>query len=130
MISFSAAVKNGFKKAFDFRGCATRAEYWWWQLFRVVLNLPLALLYAYFCSTSENEFYSFIVLAVVVLIDLILYIPDFSLLVRRLRDVGQSWTVILWSYVPVLGIIFNIQILIATLMEGDVYNYPHEKSEE
>ena len=65
-----------------------------------------------------------------VLIDLILYIPELSLLVRRLRDVGQSWTVILWSYVPILGIIFNIQILIATLMEGDVYNYPHEKSEE
>ena len=99
-------------------------------MFRVVLNLPLALLYCYLSLTSENEIYSLIVLAVVSLIDLILYIPGLSLLVRRLRDVGQSWTVILWSYVPVLGIIFNIQILIATLMEGDVYNYPHEKSEE
>ena len=130
MISFSAAVKNGFKKAFDFRGCATRAEYWWWELFRVVLKLPLAWLYWYLSLISENEFYSLTVFAVVILIDLILYIPELSLLVRRLRDVGQSWTVILWSYVPILGIIFNIQILIATLMKGDVYNYPHEKSEE
>ena len=130
MISFSAAVKNGFKKAFDFRGCATRAEYWWWALFRVVLNLPLAWLYWYLSLISENEFYSLTVFAVVILIDLILYIPGLSLLVRRLRDVGQSWTIILWSYIPIFGIIFNIQILIATLMEGDVYNYPHEKSEE
>ena len=130
MISFSAAVKNGFKKAFDFRGCATRAEYWWWALFKVVLKLPLVWLYWYLSLISENEFYSLTVFAVVILIDLILYIPELSLLVRRLRDVGQSWTIILWSYIPIFGIIFLIQILIATLMEGDVYNYPHEKSEE
>ena len=33
MIGFGAAIQLGFKNYINFRGRATRAEYWWWFLF-------------------------------------------------------------------------------------------------
>ena len=37
MVSFPRAIKLGFQNYFNFRGRATRAEYWWWQLFATVV---------------------------------------------------------------------------------------------
>ena len=38
-MSFAAAVGTGLKKYFDFRGVATRREYWYFILFYVLLTL-------------------------------------------------------------------------------------------
>ena len=47
MVSFTTAVKNGFKKGFDFKGCATRAEFWWWNLFVFLIRLPFVAIFIY-----------------------------------------------------------------------------------
>jgi len=38
-ITFAGAVKRGLQKYFNFRGVATRAEYWYFVLFVVLLTL-------------------------------------------------------------------------------------------
>lgn len=118
MISFSVAVKNGFKKAFDFKGCATRAEYWWWQLFCLLIRLPFALLLFYLQATELT------IAIISLLFEALLFIPSLSVLIRRLHDVGQSWTLLLWCFIPILGIATCAAVVVATLWEGDSYNQP------
>ena len=123
MISFSVAVKNGFKKAFDFKGCATRAEYWWWQLFCLLIRLPFALLLSYLL-VSNLKFDPLAIHIILLLIEALLFIPSLSVLIRRLHDVGQSWTLLLWCFIPILGIAACAAVVVATLWEGDSYNQP------
>ena len=40
-ISFKDAVISGYKNTFDYKGRATRAEYWWWVLFTIVASIVL-----------------------------------------------------------------------------------------
>ncbi len=40
-LGFVEAVKICFNKYADFKGRATRAEYWWWYLFTVLVSLVL-----------------------------------------------------------------------------------------
>lgn len=41
MVSFTTAIKNFYLKAFKFKGRATRAEFWWVELYNI---LAIALL--------------------------------------------------------------------------------------
>ena len=43
MISFVGAIQFGFRRYFDFRGRSTRAEFWWWVLFTVIVVIGLSL---------------------------------------------------------------------------------------
>ncbi len=96
MVSFSTAIKNGFKKTFDFSGVATRAEYWWWFLFRTLSWLVIigscALL------TDATEYDGWLVVALIVCG--LLLIPSLSLAVRRLHDAGHSGGALLLLFVP------------------------------
>ncbi len=118
MITFPVAVKNGFKKAFDFKGCATRAEYWWWQLFCFLIG-ALSAIPLYYIQATEHT-----IDIILLLIDALLFIPSLSVLVRRLHDVGQSWELLLYCLIPVIGLVYAVVILVVTLWEGDSYNQP------
>lgn len=122
MISFPVAVKNGFKKVFDFEGCATRAEYWWWRLFRFMLRLPLVLIIYYLPLSDSSSVYEYILYIIIALGGILLFIPDLSLLVRRLNDVGMKWTILLWCWVPLISWGALTAVIVATLWEGNSYN--------
>lgn len=91
-MSFGTAIATGFQKYSTFTGVSSRPEFWWFQLFLVLVSAganaiwaPLGFLW---------------VLAVAV--------PYLASGVRRLRDAGLPWGLIFIGLVPVVGTIVVI----------------------
>lgn len=108
-MNFIYAIKNFFSKGFDFKTRASRSDYWFAQLFLVSVGFCLGLiesLFGIFPNSEQSilsQIFSFVVL-----------IPSYSVLVRRLHDVGISgW----WIFIS-FTIIGLIPILYWTLKKG------------
>ena len=94
MTDFFPAVKIGYIRYSDFRGRATRSQYWWWMLFTFLLLLiPLSIL--------------------------VTFIPSLAVTSRRLHDKGKSgW----WQILPLGGLMGGlIGMILSTLV--DVLEY-------
>jgi uncharacterized membrane protein YhaH (DUF805 family) len=108
MVSYNVAVRNAFKKAFDFSSRATRAEYWWWFLCNFMVTMSFSILNVMFGG------YDKILLVIPCGIwGLIAFIIGLSLLVRRLHDIGKSAWCLLWYLLPYVG---AIVIFVMTLL--------------
>ena len=104
------AIKNVFKKAFDFSSRATRAEYWWWMLCSSLVSIVwMILILTYRCSDTTLG----LIAIPFILFGLITFIPGLSLLVRRLHDVDKSAWHLLWCLLPYVG---GIVVLVMTLL--------------
>lgn len=86
-MDFVGAIKSGFKNYANFRGTATRPEYWYWILFTGLISIVLSAL-----DRSGNTSTAF---------SLVFLLPSLGVTVRRLRDAGFSW---LWLLLPAAGI--------------------------
>jgi uncharacterized membrane protein YhaH (DUF805 family) len=86
-MDFVGAIKTGFKNYVNFRGTATRPEFWYWVLFSVLVAIVLV---AVDRSGILGNIFSLATL-----------LPSLSVTVRRLRDAGFSWV---WLLLPALGI--------------------------
>ena len=97
MVSFGRAIANFFKKYFQFSGVATRAEYWWIILFwflaafvmigTAVMVQPFNLLLAGFIALMW------------VLFCVVMMVPMWGLMSRRLHDAGFSAKLLWISFV-------------------------------
>ena len=98
-ISFQDAVISGYKNTFDYKGRATRAEFWWWVLFNFA-SLILAIFLEELLGIAPNETDVGVLYYLVLLINIF---PMFSLWIRRLHDVNRSgwWTLIIITYIGV-----------------------------
>jgi uncharacterized membrane protein YhaH (DUF805 family) len=106
------SVKRFFRKYADFSGRASRSEYWWVALATAVVWLVLGVLSAVAGvpgstvaadGTSEPGpgFYPFALVFAVLFFATI--VPNLSIGVRRLHDVGLSGWLLLLNLVPYLG---------------------------
>lgn len=107
MVTFVEAVRLGFAKYADFSGRATRAEYWWWQLF-----IFLGCIGSLIIGGILGEEMSIILFC---LFYLAILVPSLSILFRRLHDAGRSGWWFLITLVPYAG---SIVILVFTLQES------------
>lgn len=114
MVSFKTAIENGFKKAFNFSGRATRAEYWWWQLFVMLVNIAFMFVFGLLFSNSECNGMPLMIIPLSIWYILII-IPNLSLFVRRLHDTGRSAWNLLWPLLPYVGAII---LLVFTLQKS------------
>jgi uncharacterized membrane protein YhaH (DUF805 family) len=97
-MGFGQAVGTCFQKYVDFSGRARRSEFWWWQLFSiVVLGIALAadnLLGLHITTVKDvaTPGWLYVVAAVFLLL------PSVAVLFRRLHDTGRSgwWWVLAW----------------------------------
>jgi uncharacterized membrane protein YhaH (DUF805 family) len=91
-ISFTDAIKIGFSKYADFKGCASRPEFWWWVLFTAIASMALE-------AVSDN---------VSLVFTLATLLPSTAVTTRRLHDTDRSgyWQLI-WL-IPIIGWIFLI----------------------
>jgi uncharacterized membrane protein YhaH (DUF805 family) len=86
-MNFIDAVKICFVKYADFKGCASRSEFWWWFLFTVVASLALQVI-----STHLSAAFTIATL-----------LPSISVGARRLHDIDRSgWWQLLYFF-PVVG---------------------------
>jgi uncharacterized membrane protein YhaH (DUF805 family) len=90
-MTFADSIRTCFAKYADFNGTASRSEFWWFQLFLVLVAAALSL----FSTTLASLFY------------LAVLLPDLAVGARRLHDTGKSgwWQLLL--IVP-LGVIVLI----------------------
>jgi len=91
-ITFVGAVKMSLKKAFVFRGTASRREFWYFLLFRVLVGIVTIQLDQFFVPSSESAVVEASPEAgpLTTLAALILLVPSISVTVRRMRDAGWS----------------------------------------
>ncbi|MEC9392066.1 MAG: DUF805 domain-containing protein [Pseudomonadota bacterium] len=92
-----------FYRYFDFDGRSSRAEFWHWQLFRVLLFLSLTFLE------------SLSLLGLNFIFNILLLIPEISVSIRRLHDTNRSG---LW-YLLTFTIIGIIPLIYFYCLEGD-----------
>ncbi|AVW92838.1 DUF805 domain-containing protein [Celeribacter baekdonensis] len=81
------AVENGYFRAFNFSGRASRSEFWWFSIYYAIV---CGLLFIDL-SKSGTLFWWFFALNI---------IPNLSLQVRRLHDIGKSGFWLLLCFVP------------------------------
>ena len=101
-MNFSDSLITCLKKYFVFKGRASRSEYWWFQL----IVTP-----SYFISTLFNNEISYLFLG----ITLFTFIPAISAGVRRLHDTNRSGFFLLISFIPFIG---GIVLLFLLIPEG------------
>jgi uncharacterized membrane protein YhaH (DUF805 family) len=79
------AVKTCFRKFFDFTGRARRSEYWWFYLFTLIVSWCFSFL------GIIHPYVSYLGL----LVGVVLWIPTYSAMTRRLHDTGHSgWWIV------------------------------------
>lgn len=129
MMTFSESIKTCLtKKYFTINGRATRAEYWWFQLFVHLLIFAPFLAIMPFVEESSG------VVPIVIFVGLLaalLLVPKFCVTIRRLHDAGLSGWCFLVNLIPYVG---GIILFVMTLMGSDKDNKwgsnPHSPSSE
>ena len=106
------AVQTVFSKYATFSGRARRAEFWWFVLFYMIVNLVLSIVDSFLfgtTTTTENGFSAStdtpILSGIFALGSLI---PNLAVGVRRLHDINRRGWWLLIALIPLVGIIILI----------------------
>jgi uncharacterized membrane protein YhaH (DUF805 family) len=82
-MNFQTAIRSGFQNYTNFKGRASRAEYWWWALFTVILSILL--------SSIDDSFGN--------LASLVTLLPSIAVAIRRVHDVDRAgWFILVPFY--------------------------------
>ena len=103
-MNFIESIKTCYKKFFDFSGRASKSEYWWFQLYGIIIY---GLLFVF----QGDLALVFSILAIANTI------PLWAAAVRRLHDTDKSGWFVLISIIPFIGLII-IFLLIADGSKG------------
>ena len=107
--SFGEAIKRFFQRYAQFRGYASRSEFWWSYLFLVgsifilylVFGVSVAALIANDASESSAGLVLTLVMGIIGIFGLATFVPHIAVMVRRLHDTGQSG---LWALFIIAGL--------------------------
>jgi uncharacterized membrane protein YhaH (DUF805 family) len=107
MVGFGEAISRGFRNYFNFSGRATRAEYWWWGLFIVLVSIVLQVVDTLFGEVGQW---------VSLLVQLAVLLPSLALGARRLHDINRAgWWQLLWFVLLIGGIV----LIVWAIKRGD-----------
>ncbi len=116
-MNFVDAIAAGFKNYFNFRGRASRSEFWYWVLFTILLSLVLGTIETVIWPAApiDSEDLAAVWEATLSaptpltsLANLILFIPGLSVTARRFHDAGFSAKWLLLLVAPVAYSIFAV----------------------
>lgn len=103
-----------WKRAFDFKGVASRPQYWFAVLANVIVLFILTLIF----GTAEDGGN----ITVTDIYTIIMIIPSISIGVRRLHDHNRSGWFYLISFIPLVGGIINLVFMLQrTIKENNVW---------
>lgn len=95
-MSFAESIKVCFSKYADFKGCASRSEFWWWALFVLLVSMGLG-----FVSDKLSALFALATL-----------VPYLAVGARRLHDTDRSGWLQLVGLIPFIGWIILIYWLV------------------
>ena len=133
-IGFGQAIVRYFKKSLTFTGRASRGEFWWAQLFQVVISVPLGIIGAavslsqmpnlYTSSGSYQSPPNMTIIYIIALgMNVVLLLPNLAVSWRRLHDTGKVGSLALLYYVPSIGYaVYNMFGGLNRLFPTDITN--------
>jgi len=95
-MNFFTSVKTVFTKYADFKGVATRAEYWWFALFSLIVSVVLD------AAMGDTNNPNVVASGISLVWSLGILIPSFAVSVRRFHDAGFSGKWLLLYIVPAI----------------------------
>jgi uncharacterized membrane protein YhaH (DUF805 family) len=99
-MNFTQSISSAFRNTFQFKGRASRSEYWWFMLATL---LGTALIFGLWAVLSDIEAL-FPLLPLTFLVPIVLMVASISLSIRRLHDLNLSgWWFLVYSFVPKLA---------------------------
>jgi len=107
-MGFGDAVKTCFSKYAEFKGRASRPEYWWFFLSYIIVYVALAIV-----AAAARGLSFLLWIAIVAYI-----IPLIAAAVRRLHDTGKSGWWYFIGLIPLVGFIILIVMLAAEGQPG------------
>lgn len=103
------AYKKYWKGYVDFSGITSCKDYWLAVLANVIATIILEVVNILLVQGQTNSGSGTSVLSMLIMIySFATLLPSLSIMVRRLRDAGQSWANIFWSLLPFVGTIILI----------------------
>ena len=105
-MTFAESVSTCFKKYFVIKGRASKSEFWWFQL---LWSASFFIMFIFEGTEQVTYFFYGIIV--------IIFIPLFTVGVRRLHDTGKSGFYYFWSLVPFIG-----SLIVLAFMLGDGTN--------
>lgn len=128
-MSFTEAIRTCFRKYATFSGRAPRAEYWWFQLFLILLVGGVFLLGMLLAQTGSAEggatLVDRIAIIVVVIGFLALFLPSLAVTVRRLHDWDKSGWLYFISFIPYVGGLILLGMMLPKSSPGENRFGPH-----
>ena len=104
-MNFIESIITCYIKTFNYKGRASKSEYWWFQLyFSLFAVLFLTPVFANVSSAALQDFF--------MLVYFFNNLPLMSAAVRRFHDMNKSGWLVLWSLVPFIGA-FIVLIMLA-----------------
>ena len=103
-MNFVESIQACYKKFFDFSGRASKSEYWWFQLYTIII----------YCLQFVFQGDLVLVFSILVIANII---PLYAAGVRRLHDTDKSGWMVLISVIPLIGL-YIIFLLIADGTKG------------
>jgi uncharacterized membrane protein YhaH (DUF805 family) len=95
-MSFTQAVRSGFANYVNFSGRATRSEFWWWQLFTLLVAFVAGMIDGAVGLNSDTIPY---------LWALVTLLPGLAVSVRRLHDIDMSGWWLFIIMIPLVGFV-------------------------
>lgn len=107
-MSFGQSIQTVFTKYAEFRGLATRPEFWWWILFTLLVSAALGTLSFPILTVVPGGDLAWTSSTLAGLWNIAVLLPTLAVTVRRLRDAGYDWGNLFWLLLPVAGMIVLI----------------------
>jgi len=101
-MNFMQSVKTCFRKYANFKGRATRSEFWWFQLFLFAAHAVSIAFDTFVLGYSLDDN----VTPGMIICDLLICVPAAAVLARRLHDVGMTG----WFQLPLFSFYFSYAI--------------------
>ena len=108
-MNLEKSIQTCFKKFADFSGRASRSEFWYFYLFVILV---------YFAGIILGFLIPFF-FAIVIIAAIILVVPSLAVAARRLHDTGKSGWWQLTAFIPYVGIIASIVLIVIWCTEGE-----------
>ena len=113
--TFKSAVRTCMKDKYaKFSGRATRSEFWFFYLFNLIISW-LAFGFLTVALMASDFWASMLVFALMVLYLIVFFVPNISVAVRRLHDIGRSgW----WSLLGLVPYVGGIVLLVFFILDS------------
>jgi uncharacterized membrane protein YhaH (DUF805 family) len=101
-MTFREAIRSGFYNYAKFSGRAAPSEFWYWVLFTIVTAFVAGIVDALLFPSMAH------VSPIADVFSLFVFVPNISVMVRRLHDTDRSGWWALLGLVPLIGLILIV----------------------